>query len=282
MKPASQADVIKTVDYIHRTGKCDFVVPDLQEADLIIRSIANSKTALPDEVEFARAWEEEKQELHDTICRFVLSYADLTLLPSDFSKNQKEMMRDEVRKAGGLVVSGGDKAMDWLVATIEQEVTNPKEVERYLDEAVNSFVTVAYSRLYTRFQNIPQRTNEVLDPEFVKFSQSIPFGYFDIVKAAIYSSASEEFIVFECGSPASVDRPEGSYSRFTVPVSSIERQEVVEMMRNGPWPVGYAQELFSERWWLKNAIWQMLGREHGKFRSGLGVRIAEYDKCGPP
>ena len=64
--------------------------------------------------------------------------------------------------------------------------------------------------------------------------------------------------------------------------SSVYRHEILDRMKLGPWPVGRAHTLFSEQWWLRNAIWQRLGREHGKYRAELGIRINEFGECGPP
>jgi hypothetical protein len=95
-----------------------------------------------------------------------------------------------------------------------------------------------------------------------------------------YPQTSEPLIEFECGNSAT-ELIRGSHSRFFVPEKELDSRTALAM-KHGPWPIGTASEYFSEQWWLSNAIWQMLAREHGEWKDRLKLRIASFDSCGPP
>ncbi|MGE0260297.1 MAG: hypothetical protein AB7T18_16260 [Alphaproteobacteria bacterium] len=279
IRPASQADVNELVHYVQRTHKCDFSIPDVQEASLILEQIKTSKASASD-VEFVRSWEQEGKELKNAVCKLILAYSDHQLLPSEFSVERSKESSKAIHK-DGFAVYGGSQAMDMLVATMERAETDPDRIDSYVAEAVYKLVSVGYSALYSQFRYIPQHYAEGIDMDFLKFIKQIPDSYFDIVKNAVFAEDAKKgkFIIFECGTLASLGN---DGSRFVVPVASVYRKDIIDKMEGGPWPLGSAQALFSEQWWLRNAIWQMLGREHGKFRQALGTRINDYSQCGPP
>jgi hypothetical protein len=136
VRAASQADVNGLVRYNRgkeESGECDFLILDVQEAALTLKTIKTSTNK--DDVEFARSWEQEHNELKTAVCRLVLAYRNRPLLASSYSKQQDTEMETDIQRAGP-VVYGGDRARDMLIAVMERGETDRDSINYSIVGAV--------------------------------------------------------------------------------------------------------------------------------------------------
>jgi hypothetical protein len=76
-------------------------------------------------------------------------------------------------------------------------------------------VTVAYTKQYGDFRYMPQRYVDLVDNDFLKLV-NVFLKHILILSRLPYIQMKQEFITFECDSPATNQRIR-SYSRFMVP-----------------------------------------------------------------
>jgi hypothetical protein len=136
--------------------------------------------------------------------------------------------------------------------------------------AVASYFSEAFPRLYSWLSETPSECYSAEQQRFLKERLKDTFKPESGIRAH-YPAA--QLIEIECGNGK-------TYSRFKIPANEL-RPVVANALKVGPWPFGPAGMYFTRSWFLRNAVWQMYGRESHEFRDNLTVDVADYS-CGPP
>jgi len=250
------------------------------EIERILKSLKSDE--LQEEVkDFVNSWENREKEIKLTLMRLIAEYSNSALAPSELSREFYERLSFQIKNSpSGMVVLGGEDALTALQALMEKEVDYKPMVDELIDETANKFLQLSLLKLYSSLKYIPKHYADGIDSDFMNFIRDIP-GHDEIVKKIGFKDKlDEEYVRFETGNPSSKFRT-NSYSRFIVPESELTG-EVLQRMSRPPWPIGKPNDFFSEEWWMKNATWQMLGRESGKWLDNLAIRIQDFDALGPP
>ena len=226
---------------------------------------------------FLEYWRREEEAITIAVLRMTSAFSSSPLAPSRQAEEYRKRILFQTRSSSGIVLT-----TDWesaLLATMESTVSYQPAVDSEVIAAVLKMVSLRLTKLYRNLSQLEELRE--LDEDFYRFVSSIPWDHEDVVRLVGYGEEQGfDFLQFEAGNGPMPFR--SSYSRFAVPTSAILRDEVLERMRSGPWPIGRPDEYFSESWWLEHAIWQMVGREEGEWLDNLAMRIGDFNVIGPP
>lgn len=232
--------------------------------------------------DFLKSWVRRENEIKTTIVRFVAAFSASPLAPSDYSERYVQRVRFQLSDSDQRgVLLEGDEALGYLRALVETGTNYQPIADDAIKEALELYLVAALTKQYYDLRYIPNHYVSSIDTSLTEFILSIPPGHKETIKSLLKSPNATEFIEFECGSSR---LPDGTTpdSRFIVNVDDVDSPEAIHKMKNGPWPIGSPSEFFSEEWWLKHAIWQMLARESRHYLDSLPMRLSDYSVCGPP
>ena len=232
-------------------------------------------------VGFANEWRDYENETATALMRMLAEFSSRPLAPSKYSEDYDKRIAFQLRSKPNQVVVVDD-AKAYIDSLLERGVAYKPMVDNAIVTSAQKMLSLRFMKLYSRISRIKDLGENIasgLDRDFLRFVAAIP-PHDSIVKLVGYKEATGGYIKFETGNPPIY--ASSSYSRFLVPKSVVNRNEVLERMRIGPWPIGKPRMFFSEDWWLQHATWQMLGRERGSYLDNLAIRINDFNVIGPP
>jgi hypothetical protein len=254
-----------------------FEIERPRELDDLLHAIREDTLASDETKQHVRDWEHDERSIRIQVLRILASFGKRELSGSGeyytYMTNVGEQLKTQT-----MVVSGGDDALKALEIQLNRPDPPGQDTDDVIVTCALRYISAATTILYSRVMYFPAKYFEGVDEAFRAYITSALSDRNEIVKTVGYSDcASEPFIELETGKKVQY------YSRIWVPLKKIDSRAAKKHFLEHPFnPLGPPKGYFCETWWVQNATWQMLAREHGQWLEHLPVRLEKFDVIGIP